>query len=125
MNNNYHYYNSSLKEFARELRSKSASVAEKSIWRHVLSRSQLGVKFKRQRPIENYIVDFFSAEIKLIVEIDGNSHATKSQDDQIRQDRLLFLGFSVIRFSESSVLGELESVKEQLIHAVHCLRELK
>ncbi len=55
-NNNY---NKGLKNFSRELRSESVSRAERFLWKHVLSKSQSGTKFKRQRPIDNFIVDFF------------------------------------------------------------------
>jgi len=75
MNNNH--YNKNLKEYSRELRTISVSKAEKYIWKVLLSRKQLGVSFKRQRPILNFIVDFFSAEIGLIIEVDGSSHINK------------------------------------------------
>ena len=78
MNNNY---NKSLKIYAQELRTTSVSRAEKHIWKSLLSRGQMGVKFKRQRPIADFIVDFFSQEIGLIIEIDGNSHHSKGKYD--------------------------------------------
>lgn len=55
MNN---YYNKNLKEYARDLRNESVSRAEKYLWKACLRRNQMGVKFKRQRPILNFIVDF-------------------------------------------------------------------
>jgi very-short-patch-repair endonuclease len=75
MSNNY--YNPLLKDFAHELRTETVSKAEKYLWKHVLSRNQQNVKFKRQRPILHFIVDFFAQEIGLIIEIDGNSHLDK------------------------------------------------
>ena len=91
---NHHYYNKNLKEFARELRSESVSKAEKRIWKAFLSRKQFkGLRFLRQRPIDYFIVDFFCPELKLIIEIDGNSHFQKPEYDSYRQERLKSLGF--------------------------------
>lgn len=98
-----HHYNTNIKEYARELRTTSVSKAEKYIWKALLSRKQMGVAFKRQRPISNFIVDFFSAEIGLIIEIDGSSHFNKGEYDAYRESKLKELGFTVIRFSEGSI----------------------
>ena len=117
------HYNSKLKKYARELRNQTVSKAEKFIWKAVLSRKQLGVGFKRQRPISNYIVDFFCAELKLIIEIDGNSHYFKGEKDRIRQDNLKKLGYTVVRFDESVVLNQFDDVYEQLVHIVESLKE--
>lgn len=64
----YNNYNHDLKALAKNLRSSSVSPAEKRLWKVLLSRSQTGVKFKRQRPIDQYIVDFFASDIRLIIE---------------------------------------------------------
>ena len=77
----YNHYNKKLKQYARELRNESVSIAEKYLWKSLLSRKQMGVGFKRQRPIDRFIVDFFAQEIKLIIEVDGNSHLNKSEYD--------------------------------------------
>ena len=65
------HYNKNLKEFQRELRTTRVSRAEKQLWKAVLSRNQTGERFLKQRPIDNFIVDFFAPEIGLIIEIDG------------------------------------------------------
>jgi very-short-patch-repair endonuclease len=111
MSNNY--YNPKLKEFARELRTESVSRAEKYLWKNVLSRNQQGVKFKRQRPISRFIVDFFAQEIALIIEIDGNSHLNKGEYDRMRQDKLEELGYTIIRFSEGDVIYNLGNVSHR------------
>jgi very-short-patch-repair endonuclease len=120
---NFNHYNPKLKEFARELRSESVSRAEKYLWKALLSKGQSGAKFKRQRPIDNFIVDFFSAEIKLIIEIDGNSHYNKPEYDQYRQQKLESLGYSFLRFSEGAVINQFEDVHQKIIHAVMVLKE--
>ena len=116
-------YNKSLKLFSRELRSESVSRAEKHLWKTVLSRKQLGVSFKRQRPIDNFIVDFFSTEVKLIIEVDGNSHFHKEKYDRFRQDKLEQLGYSIIRFSEGEVLNNISDIYEKLTHVIYSLKE--
>ena len=123
MSNNY--YNPGLREFAQELRTETISRAEKYLWKHVLSRNQQGVKFKRQRPILYFIVDFFSQEIGLIIEIDGNSHFNKGDYDKMRQNELEALGYTIIRFSEGDIINNLGEVITQIQHAIHCLREEK
>jgi very-short-patch-repair endonuclease len=119
MNN---YYNKDLKKFARELRSETVSKAEKYLWKAGLSRGQMGVKFKRQRPIHNFIVDFFSAEVKLIIEVDGNSHFVKGNYDRYRQDKLESLGYTVVRFNEGDVLNNYPKVDAAIRHAIYCLK---
>ena len=118
----HNHYNKDLKEFARELRSETVSKAEKRIWKSLLSRKQLkGYRFLRQRPIDHFIVDFFCPELLLIVEIDGNSHYSKAEYDAYRQQKLIDLGYTVIRFSEGIVMQNIGFVHEQLSHSIHCL----
>ena len=118
-----HHYNKSLKEFARELRSETVSRAEKRIWKAMLSRRQMGERFLRQRPIHYFIVDFFCPDLKLIIEIDGNSHYSKPEYDAWRQQQLIDLGYHIIRFSEGEVLNQLDSVYERLVHVIYALKE--
>ena len=120
---NNHFYNKNLKQFARELRSETVSRAEKRIWKALLSRKQTGERFLRQRPIKNFIVDFFCPELKLIIEIDGNSHYHKPDYDAFRQRQLEELGFLIVRFSEGDVLNNLDKVSNQITHSIYCLRQ--
>ena len=117
------YYNKKLKAFARELRTETVSRAEKLIWKALLSRKQTGYKFLRQRPIENFIVDFFCPELGLIIEVDGSSHSHKSKYDFKRENRLIELGFKILRFSEGAVVNQLDDVALQLTHAIHSLSD--
>ncbi len=117
------HYNKELKEFSRELRTETVSRAEKYLWKYALSRNQQGVKFKRQRPILCFIVDFFAQDIGLIIEIDGNSHYHKENYDRMRQDKLENLGYTFLRFSEGNVINNLGEVITQIQHAIHCLKE--
>ena len=64
----------------------------------------------RQKPIGDYIVDFYCSKLKLVIEIDGESHSEKSKEDQIRQRRLESLGLSFLRFYDSDVKKNLDGV---------------
>ena len=121
MNNNY--YNPKLKEFARDLRNNSQSKGEKFIWKAALSRGQMGVRFKRQRPILNYIVDFYCQELNLIIEIDGSSHLNRGERDAIRQKRLEELGCVFLRFGEGEVMQNFSYVQTQIEQAILSLRD--
>ncbi len=116
------HYNKRLKEFARELRTSSVSKAEKFIWKAVLSRKQTGERFLRQRPIDNFIVDFFAPELVLIIEIDGSSHYNKVKYDFYRQRKLESLGYVFLRYSEGEVIQNIGLVKEKIDYAIFCLK---
>ncbi len=120
---NNHYYNKQLKSYATELRTQSISRAERYLWKALLSRKRMGVKFKRQRPVLTYIVDFFSQEIGLIIEIDGSSHFNNGKKDAIRQRRLEELGFVFLRFDEGEILNNIGEVYEKIAHAIYCLKD--
>ncbi len=117
------HYNKNLKEYARELRTQTVSKAEKRIWKAILSREQTGIRFLRQRPIDHFIVDFFAPSLKLIIEIDGNSHFQKPVYDRFRQDKLERLGYTLIRFTEGEVMNLLDNVNERIRHVIYCLKE--
>jgi very-short-patch-repair endonuclease len=116
------HYNKNLKEFARELRTETVSKAEKLLWKAILSRKQTGERFLRQRPIDNFIVDFFSPALGLIIEIDGSSHINKGEYDFYRQQKLESLGYEMIRYSEGEVLQNAGLVKERIDYVIFCLK---
>ena len=120
---NNHHYNKNLKDRAHELRTESVSRAEKYIWKQLLSRGRMGVKFKRQRPLHYFIVDFFAQEIGLIIEIDGNSHFSKPAYDQWRQQKLEQLGYTFLRFTEGEIMQNINDVGIRIEHAVRSLKE--
>ncbi|MCH2232668.1 MAG: endonuclease domain-containing protein [Crocinitomicaceae bacterium] len=118
-NNNY---NKDLRKYSKELRLESVSRAEKLLWKAALSKGQSGAKFKRQRPIGNFIVDFFSFECRLIIEIDGSSHFNKPSYDSYRQEYLNKLGYKILRFKEGEVINQLDEVITKIEHAVFVLK---
>ncbi len=91
---------------ARELR-KEDTVAERIAWTLLKDRRMFGLKFRRQVPIDYFIVDFYCHELKLIIELDGVGHAEKEQYeyDQGRDQRLRELGYTVARFSNERLLN--------------------
>jgi very-short-patch-repair endonuclease len=119
-----HHYNKNLKEYSIELRTLSVSKAEKFIWKSLLKQKKLGVGFKRQRPIGNFIVDFFSQEIGLIIEIDGSSHFNKGDYDAFRDSKLKSFGFTIIRFSEGEVLNNIDEIYLKLIYTIEVLKKI-
>lgn len=107
-------YNKDLKEFARKLRNNS-TLAEVILWDKVLKRKQLrGYPFLRQRPIGNYIVDFFCKDLKLIIELDGEIHRFQKSKDKKRSNDLKSLGYSLLRFENEEILNELFNVQRTL-----------
>lgn len=68
----------------------------------------------RQKPIGNYIVDFFCSKLKLLIEIDGISHNNKAEGDKIRQEELESLGLSVLRFYEWDVKRDIRAVVQRI-----------
>lgn len=121
MNN---HYNKNLKDFANQNR-KVMTKAEASLWKYLLKSSKLnGFSFNRQRPISNYIVDFYSKELKLVIEVDGNSHNIEEINlkDKVRQKELEDLGLTVIRFTDNEVLNNLDGVRMKLIEVIYDLR---
>jgi very-short-patch-repair endonuclease len=100
-----------LKTFRKELRERMTP-AEAFLWSKLKARQFEGIRFTRQHSIENFIVDFYCASQKLIIELDGQGHfTTKAQEyDAARTARLNELGFTVIRFENKMVFDLLPSV---------------
>ena len=100
-----------LEAFRKKLRSHGTS-AEAYLWMHLQHRKLEGRKFRRQHSITNFIVDFFCAEEKLIIELDGQVHInpTAGEKDAARTKKIEELGFKVIRFENRSVFDNLDWV---------------
>ena len=98
--------------FAKSLRTDSTD-AERRLW-SVLRAGQLdGLKFKRQVPLDGYILDFVCFEAKLIIELDGGQHSG-SAADLLRDEHFLAAGFRTLRFRNNDVLENLDGVYERL-----------
>jgi very-short-patch-repair endonuclease len=96
---------------ARELR-QNPTDAERKLWAHLRLRQVHGHKFRRQRPIGPYIVDFVCLEERLVIEVDGSQHLERALLDARRDDYLESLGFRVLRFWDNQVLNETDAIIE-------------
>lgn len=85
---------------------------EIQLWRYLRQKQMLGYKFIRQKPILDYIADFFCNQLMLVIEIDGRLHDNNDRcdDDVKRQKRLESKGLTVLRFNEGDILNNLEEV---------------
>lgn len=111
---NFIPYNKSLTAYARENR-KNPTPAENVIWNKVLRHRQFSnYKFLRQKPLGNAIVDFYCAELRLVIEIDGDSHAMQVGYDAERSRFLNSLGLCVIRYTNQDILHNLAGVFDDL-----------
>jgi lysyl-tRNA synthetase class 2 len=105
---------------ARRLR-RQLTDAETLLWRHVRNRQLDGWKFRRQFPIDRYVVDFCCAEARLITELDGGQHATRSQADDARTQVLSAMGYLVMRFWNNDALTNLDGVLETVASTLQTL----
>ena len=94
--------------FAREMRS-DATKAENILWQALRNRHLDGLKFKRQVPLDGYIIDFVCFEARLIVEVDGGQHS-ESERDATRDRHFEMKGFSTLRFWNDEVVKNIDGV---------------
>ncbi|MFH1561924.1 MAG: endonuclease domain-containing protein [Nitrospirota bacterium] len=115
-NTNNFGYQKNLQPLANDLR-KNMTKAEACLWKFVLRAGNMkGYTFRRQRPVLNYIADFMSIELKLIIEVDGITHSFEEtiKKDAIRQKELEKAGFTVIRFIDDEILSGIENVRRAI-----------
>ncbi len=105
-----------LRQRARDLR-KDSTDAERHLW-YYLRANRLGVKFKRQTPIGEYIVDFVCHEKRLIIELDGGQHMDNQIYDKKRTDWLITHGFKVLRFWNHDIFQQTPSVLNVIMTAL-------
>ena len=101
-------------KYRRHLR-KNLTNPEKIIWQRLRNRQVGGVKFRRQHSIGKYIVDFYSSEVNLIIEIDGDVHAYQKENDKIREIFLKNRGLKIIRYTNYEVRTNLIGVLEDIL----------
>ncbi|PSN15596.1 DNA methylase [filamentous cyanobacterium CCP5] len=104
-------YNPKLKAIARRLRN-NMTPAEIVLWQHLKGKQMAGYDFDRQKPIDEYIVDFYCKRLKLAIEVDGSSHDSEESQtqDRYRQSRLESFGIRFLRFQNNEVRHETEAV---------------
>ena len=103
-----------LRGFAKAMR-KDPTDGEAHLWEMLCRKKLAGMRFRRQHPIENYIVDFICLDEKLIIEVDGSQHA-ESRYDQNRDTRLTELGFQVLHFWNDEIIKNSGYVAQKILH---------
>ena len=104
-------YNPKLKELARDLRNNSTK-AEIILWLKLKSKQMYGYDFHRQKPIDNYILDFFCQELMLGIEVDGYSHGIVEvyEKDIVKEEKMNYLGIGILRFTDDQILRDMDNV---------------
>jgi very-short-patch-repair endonuclease len=102
-------YNPKLTEKARQLRNHS-TLSEVILWRELKGRQMKGYDFHRQKPLGEFIVDFFCNELMLAIEIDGESHYGNEERDLARQQKLEEWGITFLRFDDLEVKFQIDKV---------------
>jgi very-short-patch-repair endonuclease len=113
------FYNKKLKDNARALR-KNMIDAERLLWSRIRRKQLKGRQFYRQKIIGNYIVDFYCAKIRLVIELDGGQHYSEEgiRRDEKRDAYLKGAGLKVLRFSDREVFENLNGVLEKIYEYV-------
>ncbi len=116
----YAPYRATLTKRAQELR-RQETPAEKRLWEELRGRKLLGYKFTRQKPILGYIVDFYCAELLLIIEVDGSVHDETGEYDALRSDELRDHGFHLKRYRNEDIDFELSYVINDLTQFIQTI----
>lgn len=96
------------------------TLSEILLWQQIKGKQLLGYDFHRQKPILDYVVDFYCPELKLVIEIDGDSHEGKDNSDRIRQEKIEALGLHVLRYSDLEIKTNLDGI---LLHIKEWIEE--
>ena len=105
------HYKPYLKELALQLRNNSTK-AEIKLWAYLRGKKMGGYDFHRQKPIYNYIADFYCNKLKLVIEVDGLTHQWEEtfEKDKLKQVHIEELGFKVLRFNDDEVINDIDNV---------------
>ena len=119
------HYNKSLVPIARALR-RNMTDAERKLW-SVLRNNQADVKFRRQVPYNQYVLDFYCNALKLNIELDGSQHYSKGgiKKDKKRDDNLSKDGIEVMRFTSLDVLRNIEGVGATIAEKIQAKLRIK
>ena len=110
-------YSTASRNRARSLR-KSFTDAELRLWQLLRNRNLKRFKFRRQHPIGPYVTDFVCLEQRLIIEVDGSQHMEQASRDARRDEHVMSLGFTVLRFWDNEVLSETDAVMGVIVQAL-------
>jgi very-short-patch-repair endonuclease len=112
-------YKNKLKPLGRKLRNNQTD-AERLLWSKIRKKQMGNFQFNRQKPIGNYIVDFYCDKAKLVVEIDGGQHYEYQNilEDKKREEYLIKSGLKTIRFTNLDVLKNIENVVDKIYQEI-------
>ncbi|MEQ8240235.1 MAG: endonuclease domain-containing protein [Cyclobacteriaceae bacterium] len=104
-------YNPKLKMLARQLRNDSTK-SEIRLWQYLKGKQMIGYDFHRQKPLLEYIADFYCYELELVIELDGYTHQFEEviARDEIKQRDLEEIGLTVMRFADVEVMHDINNV---------------
>lgn len=102
-----------MQERARQLRRRMTGL-ERKLWQRLRRKQLDGLRFRRQHPIDRFIVDFYCPEYRLVIEIDGAVHTTQAEYDEVRTEWLEARGYRVLRFTNQEVRHRLDNVLEAI-----------
>lgn len=91
--------------------------AETLLWGRLRRKQLNGLKFRRQHPLGPFIADFYCAACRLVVEVDGDVHASQQERDEVRTEQFEAHGYRVIRFDNDDVLNDIEGVLAAIAEA--------
>jgi very-short-patch-repair endonuclease len=100
-------------EIARKLR-REMTPAECILWKELRARRFRGLKLRRQAPLGEYIVDFLSMPLRLIIEVDGGIHDHQKEEDKAREEYLCSHGFTILRIRNENIYADLPEVLMQI-----------
>ena len=120
------HYNPKLKALAAQLRSRGTK-SEILLWNQLKGGQMNGLRFIRQKPIGDFIVDFYCKEVGLVIELDGLSHQYNEvmDMDERKQSYLESIGLKVIRFEDEDVIRDMLNVMRVIEHTALSLKALK
>ena len=110
------FFNRANEKDKRQHLRNSMPSAEVLLWVRIKGRQMLGCKFRRQHSVGAFMMDFYSAEIKLGIELDGDSHFQEGarEYDQMRQKFIESFGIKIVRFLNSDIYENLDGVLETI-----------
>ncbi|MCW3128065.1 MAG: hypothetical protein JWO03_3723 [Bacteroidetes bacterium] len=108
-------YNKGLKQFSRDLRNES-TLSEVLLWKELRAGQYRGYDFNRQKPLDNYIADFYCKKLDLVIEIDGISHSSAEavEKDKKRDEAMKKYGLTVMRIKDIQVKRKMHAVLDEI-----------
>ncbi|NEQ65287.1 MAG: endonuclease domain-containing protein [Symploca sp. SIO2D2] len=113
-------YNRASEKAKRQQLRRNMTKAEFRLWQKIKGKQLAGVKFRRQYSVDRFIVDFYCTELKLAIEVDGESHFREGvqEYDKERQAFIESVGIRFLRFTNDEVYGDLEEVLERIVQKI-------